>query len=66
MTFFVAVAELDGLVKDARNRVRGPKLLRFSSVLFSRALITYIVVELPYSIFQIQYIFQPDLIHMRC
>ena len=28
--------------------------------------ITYIVVGLPYSIFQIQYIFQPDLLHMRC
>ena len=28
--------------------------------------ITYIVARLPYSIFQIQYIFQPDLLHMRC
>ena len=27
--------------------------------------ITYIVVGLPYSIFQIQYIFMPDLLHMR-
>ena len=27
--------------------------------------ITYIVARLPYSIFQTQYIFQPDLLHMR-
>ena len=28
--------------------------------------ITYIVARLPYSIFQTQYIFEPDLLHMRC
>ena len=28
--------------------------------------ITYIVARLPYSIFQIRYIFQPNLLHMRC
>ena len=28
--------------------------------------ITYIVARLPYSIFQTQYIFQPDVLHMRC
>ena len=28
--------------------------------------ITYIVARLPYSIFQTQYIFQPDILHMRC
>ena len=28
--------------------------------------ITYIVAKLPYSIFHTQYIFQPDLLHMRC
>ena len=39
MTFLVAVAELDGLIEDARSRVRGPEILRFSSTLFSRALV---------------------------
>ena len=39
MTFLVAVAELDGLIEDARSRVWGPKILRFSSTLFSRALV---------------------------
>jgi len=35
----VAVAELEGLIEDARSRVRGPEILRFSSALFSRALV---------------------------
>ena len=38
-TFLVAIAELDGLIEDARSRVRGPDILRFSSALFSRALV---------------------------
>ena len=39
VTFWVAVAELEGLIEDAKNRVRGPEILRFSSALFSRALV---------------------------
>ena len=39
MTSLVAVAELDGLIDDARSRVLGPEILRFSSALFSRALV---------------------------
>ena len=40
MTFLVAVAELDGLIKDVRSRVQaGPEILRFSSALFSKALV---------------------------
>ena len=35
----VAVAELEGLIEDARSRVRGLEILRFSSALFSRALV---------------------------
>ena len=35
----VVVAELDGLIEDARSRVQGRKILRFSSALFSRALV---------------------------
>ena len=31
-----------------------------------KCVITYIVAGLPYSVFQIQYIFQPNLLHMRC
>ena len=34
-----AVAELEGLIKDSSRRVRGPETLRFSSALFSRALV---------------------------
>ena len=30
---------MDGLIEDARSRVRGPEILRFSSALFSRALV---------------------------
>ena len=35
----VALAELEGLIEDARSRVRGLEILRFSSTLFSRALV---------------------------
>ena len=35
----VAVAELEGLIEDARSRVRGPEIMRFSSALSSRALV---------------------------
>ena len=35
----VAIAELDGLSEDTISRVRGPEILRFSSVLFSKALV---------------------------
>ena len=34
--------------------------------LYSNSVITYIVARLPYSIFQTQYVFQPDLLHVRC
>ena len=35
----VTVAELEGLIEDARIRVRGPEILGSSSALFSRALV---------------------------
>ena len=35
----VAVVELDGLIEDARSRVRVPEILRFSGALFNRALV---------------------------
>ena len=35
----VAVAKLEGFIEDARNKVRGLEILRFSSVFFSRALV---------------------------
>ena len=35
----VVVAELDGLIENARSRVQGTEILRFSSALFSRALV---------------------------
>ena len=38
--FLVVVAVLDGLIEDARSKVQGPEILRFSSALFSRALVS--------------------------
>ena len=35
----VAVAEMEGLIEDARSRVRGLEILRFSSALVNRALV---------------------------
>ena len=46
--------------KEQSNEPSGSKRSKKNGV------ITYIVARLPYSIFQIQYIFQLDLLHMRC
>ena len=34
-----AVAKLEGLIENASSKVRGPEILKFSSALFSRALV---------------------------
>ena len=39
MKYLVVVAEMDGLIEDARGRVRGPAILSFLSTLFNRALV---------------------------
>ena len=71
---FVAVAELDGLIEDVRSRVRGPEILRFSSALFSRALVPagdrcYHMYSSRATIFYFSdfcTLFQPVPLHMRC
>ena len=70
----VAVAKLEGLIKDARSRVRGPEILRFSSALFSIALVPagarcYHIYSSRPTIFyfsNFSTLFQPVPLHMRC
>ena len=60
----VNVSTLHARVAFARPSLAGKNCSHEQSVI--PAVITYIVARLPYSIFQTQYIFQPDLLHMRC